>query len=242
MSDSAHFAGGASQTVFCPPQTLKKGDFRSAKVTVASMNTIITIGRQFGSGGHEIGRLLAQALDIPCYDKELIVLAAQKSGMSPDVFSHVDETATNSFLYSVSAGSIPGTAYQPAQSLPLNDKLFIAQTDLIRAKAKEGACVFVGRCADSILKDTAPVLNVFIRADMPFRVARIMEAENCNEKTAIDMIGKADKKRAKYYNFYTQKRWGAADSYDLVLNNAKLGAEKAVQIIADYARAIATDE
>ena len=89
------------------------------------MNTIITIGRQFGSGGHEIGRLLAQALDIPCYDKELIVLAAQKSGMSPDVFSHVDETATNSFLYSVSAGSIPGTAYQPAQSLPLNDKLFI---------------------------------------------------------------------------------------------------------------------
>jgi len=205
------------------------------------MNTIITIGRQFGSGGHEIGRLLAQTLGIPCYDKELMILAAQKSGMSPDVFSHVDETATSSFLYAVSAGSIPGSAYQPPQNLPLNDKLFIAQTDLIRAKAKEGACVFVGRCADSILKDTAPVLNVFVRADMPFRVARIMEAENCTEKAAVDMINKADKKRAKYYNFYTQKRWGAADSYDLVLNNAKLGAEKAVQIIADYAKCIATD-
>ena len=205
------------------------------------MNTIITIGRQFGSGGHEIGRLLAQTLGIPCYDKELIILAAQKSGMSAEVFSHVDETATNSFLYAVSAGSIPGNTYQPQQNLPLNDKLFIAQTDLIRAKAKEGACVFVGRCADSILKDASTILNVFIRADMPFRVSRIMEAENCTEKAAVDMISKADKKRAKYYNFYTQKRWGAADSYDLVLNNAKLGAEKAVQIIAEYARAIATD-
>ena len=206
------------------------------------MNTIITIGRQFGSGGHEIGRLLAQELGIPCYDKELLVLAAQKSGMSPEVFSHVDETATSSFLYAVSAGSIPGTTYQPPQNLPLNDKLFIAQTDLIRAKAKEGPCVFVGRCADSILNDTTPILNVFVRADMPFRVARIMEAENCTEKAAADMIAKADKKRAKYYNFYTQKRWGAADSYDLVLNNAKLGANKAVQIIAEYAKAIATDE
>jgi len=205
------------------------------------MNTIITIGRQFGSGGHEIGRLLAQKLGIPCYDKELIVLAAQKSGMSPEVFSHVDETATNSFLYAVSAGSIPGTTYQPPQNLPLNDKLFITQTDLIRAKAKEGPCVFVGRCADSILSDTAPILNVFIRADMPFRVARIMEAEKCSEKAAADMIVKADKKRAKYYNFYTQKRWGDVDSYDLVLNNAKLGAEKAVEIIADFAVRISTD-
>ena len=211
------------------------------KATVHCMNTIITIGRQFGSGGHEIGRLLAQTLGIPCYDKELIILAAQKSGMSADVFSHVDETATSSFLYAVSSGSIPGNAYQPAQNLPLNDKLVIAQTDLIRAKAKEGACVIVGRCADSILKDVSPVLNVFVRADLPFRVARIMEAEKCTEKAAIDMINKADKKRAKYYNFYTQKRWGAADSYDLVLNNAKLGAEKAVQIIADYAKIIATD-
>ena len=159
------------------------------------MNTIITIGRQFGSGGHEIGRLLAAELGIPCYDKELIILAAQKNGMSPEVFSHVDETATNSFLYAVSAGSIPGTAYQPPQSLPLNDKLFITQTDIIRAKAKEGPCVFVGRCADSILKDVAPILNVFVRADMPFRIARIMEAEKCSEKAAADMIAKADNLR-----------------------------------------------
>ncbi|MBO5648327.1 MAG: cytidylate kinase-like family protein [Clostridia bacterium] len=205
------------------------------------MNTIITIGRQYGSGGHEIGRLLAQELGIPCYDKELIILAAQKSGISPEVFSHVDETATNSFLYAVSAGTIPGSVYQTPQSLPLNDKLFIAQTDLIRSIAKDGPCVFVGRCADSILKDVSPVLNVFIRADMPFRAARIMEAEGCSEKAAIDIINRADKKRAKYYNFYTQKRWGAADNYDLVINNAKLGAEKAVQVIAQYARNMETD-
>lgn len=205
------------------------------------MNTIITIGRQFGSGGHEIGRLLAKTLDIPCYDKELIILAAQKAGMSPEVFSHVDETATNSFLYAVSAGSYPGTSYQPPHSLPLNDKLFIAQTEIIRAKAAEGPCVFVGRCADFILKDISPVLNVFIRADLPFRVSRIMEAEGCNEKTAADMIAKADKKRAKYYNFYSQKRWGSIDSYDLVINNAKLGAEKSVSLICEYARNISSD-
>ena len=200
------------------------------------MNTIITIGRQFGSGGHEIGRLLAKTLDIPCYDKELIILAAEKAGMSPEVFSHVDETATNSFLYAVSAGSFSagvGAAgqFQSAHNLPLNDKLFLAQTDVIRSKAKEGACVFVGRCADFVLRDISPVLNVFIRADLPYRTARIMEAEKCSEKEAADIIAKADKKRAKYYNFYTQKRWGAADSYDLVLNNAKLGAEKAVELI-----------
>ena len=204
------------------------------------MNTIITIGRQFGSGGHEIGRLLAQMLGIPCYDKELIILAAQKAGMSPEVFSHVDETATNSFLYAISAGGYPGTDYQPTSNLPLNDRLFIAQTEIIRTKADAGPCVFVGRCADFVLKDLSPVLSVFIRADMPFRSARIMEAENCSEKEALDMIAKADKKRAKYYNFYSQKRWGAIDSYDLVLNNAKLGAEKAAAIIADYAKAIST--
>ena len=207
------------------------------------MNTIITIGRQYGSGGHEIGRLVAAELGIPCYDKELILLAANKAGMSPEVFSHVDETATNSFLYAISAGSYTaGPQYQPLQGLPLNDKLFIAQTDIIRTKAEEGACVFVGRCADFVLKDKEPVLDVFIRADLPYRIARIMEAEKCSEKEAGDIIAKADKKRAKYYNFYTQKRWGMTDSYDLVLNNAKLGAEAAVRIIADYARLIATDK
>ena len=205
------------------------------------MKTIITIGRQFGSGGHEIGRLLAEKLGIPCYDKELIVLAANKAGMSPEIFSHVDETATNSFLYAVSAGSFSGSGaaaagqFQTAHNLPLNDKLFLTQTEIIRTKAQEGPCVFVGRCADFILKDISPVLNVFIRADMPWRVARIMEAEKCSERDAADLISKADKKRAKYYSFYTQKRWGAADSYDLVLNNAKLGAEAAVKLIMDFA-------
>lgn len=201
------------------------------------MKTIITIGRQFGSGGHEIGRLLEKKLGIPCYDKELILLAAQKSGMSVEVFSHVDETATNSFLYAVSAGGFSGsTPIGAPQNLPLNDRLFIVQNDIIRAKAEEGPCIFVGRCADFILKDHTPILNVFVRADLPFRIARIMEAEHCTEKAAADLIAKADKKRAKYYNFYTQKRWGAADSYDLVLNNAKLGADRAADLICDFAK------
>ena len=203
------------------------------------MNTIITIGRQFGSGGHEIGRQLAKKLDVPCYDKELILLAAQKSGMSPEVFAHVDETAANSFLYAVSAGAYGGsTPYGILHNdLTLHDKLFITQAEVIRSKAKEGPCVFVGRCADFVLKDLElPLLRVFIRADLPFRVARIMEAEHCTEKAAQDMIAKSDKKRAKYYSFYTQRRFGDIDNYDLVLNNAHLGAEACVDVICSYAQ------
>ncbi|MBQ3066176.1 MAG: cytidylate kinase-like family protein [Clostridia bacterium] len=207
------------------------------------MNTIITIGRQFGSGGHGIGRRLAEKLGIPCYDKELILLAAQKSGMSADVFAHVDETATNSFLYAVSSGMLPGaTAFSAVNNMPLNDQLFIAQTEIIRAKAAEGPCVFVGRCADFVLKQTdTPLLNVFVRADLPFRVARIMEAEGCTERAAEDLIAREDKKRSKYYTFYTRNRWGNVDNYDLVINNAKLGAEQAVALIAAYAQAMSTD-
>lgn len=202
------------------------------------MKTIITIGRQYGSGGRGIGRRVAEALGIPCYDKELILLAAQKSGMSAEVFAHVDETATNSFLYAISAGAHPGGGFAPQGQLPLNDKLFISQTEVIREAAKEGGCVFIGRCADFVLKDEEHLLNVFVRADMDFRVERIMEAEACNEKTAIDIITKSDKKRAKYYNFYTQKRWGSIDSYDLVINNARVGADEAVKLICEAARAI----
>ncbi len=202
------------------------------------MKTIITIGRQYGSGGRGIGRRTAEVLGIPCYDKELILLAAQKSGMSAEVFAHVDETATNSFLYAISAGGYPNAGYAPQSQLPLNDKLFISQTDVIREAAKVGGCVFVGRCADFVLKDEVRLLNVFIRADMDFRIARIMEYEGCTQKAAADIITKADKKRAKYYNFYTQKRWGAIESYDLVLNNAKLGMEESVALICEAARAI----
>ena len=202
------------------------------------MKTIITIGRQYGSGGRAIGRRVAEELGIPCYDKELILLAAQKSGMSAEVFAHVDETATSSFLYAISAGAHPGAGFAPQGQLPLNDKLFISQTEVIREAAKEGACVFIGRCADFVLKDEENILNVFVRADMDFRIGRIMEAESCNAKTAADIITKSDKKRAKYYNFYTQKRWGAIDSYDLVLNNAKLGADEIVRQICAAARAV----
>ncbi len=204
------------------------------------MKTIITIGRQFGSGGHEIGRRLAEQLQIPCYDKELILLAAQKNGMSAEVFSHVDETATNSFLYAVSSGMFPGgMTFPTVNNIPLNDQLFITQTEIIRAKAEEGPCVFVGRCADFVLRQTElPVLNVFVRADLPFRVARIMEAEKCTERAAEDLIAREDKKRSKYYTFYTRNRWGDVDNYDLVINNAKLGAEQSAALIAAYVRAL----
>ena len=200
------------------------------------MNTIITIGRQFGSGGHEIGRLLAHTLNIPCYDKELIILAAQKAGMSPEIFSHVDETATSSFLYAVTMGNYPGTAYQPQHGLPLNDKLFIAQTEIIRGKAKEGACVFVGRCADYILRDNPNLFSVFITADLDFRVKRAIEEYGVNADKAVSIVQKHDKARRRHYNYYTGSDWGARANYHMVLNTSKLGIGAATDILKDMIR------
>ncbi|MBO4229220.1 MAG: cytidylate kinase-like family protein [Clostridia bacterium] len=216
----------------CPSGTYERSRF---------VNTIITIGRQFGSGGHEIGRLLAERLGIPCYDKELITLAAREAGISEEVLARVDETATSSLLYAATAGAYMGGVFHGVQTLPINDRAFLALTDIIRSKAEEGPCVFVGRCADFILRDREPVLNVFVRADLPFRIARIAEGENCSERDAESLIAKADKKRAKYYNFYTQKRWGSSECYDLILNRAKTDRETAISLIISYAQSMATD-
>lgn len=190
---------------------------------------IITIGRQFGSGGHAVGRSVAARLGIPCYDRELLTLAAEKSGIDPTVFSRIEETAANSFLYAASMAATGHITFQ-ADSVPLNDKLFLVQSEIIRAKAEEGPCVFVGRCADAILEDKRP-LSVFIRADMDFRIARITESERCTPEEAESVIVKADKRRAKYYNFYTQKRWGAVESYDMMFNTARLGLDGTVEMI-----------
>ncbi len=199
-------------------------------------NTIITIGRQFGSGGREIGQKLAERLGIPFYDKELIVLASEKSGMSQSVLEGADEQPTNVFLQTCSTMSYTagGRIALPTE-ISINDKLFFAQADVIQSIATQGSCVIVGRCADYILRETANCIHVFIHADLDRRVARVAALYDLPPEKAKNTIIKTDKRRANYYNYYTNKEWNHAESYDLCINSACLGIDGTVEAILDFA-------
>jgi cytidylate kinase len=201
-------------------------------------NISITIGRQFGSGGREIGVRVAEMLGARLYDKELIHLAAEKNGVNPDYLRRVDEKATNSLLYTLALGSnFFGTAMTFGYKPPLNDKLFLLQSDVIRRIANEGSCVIIGRCADYVLREHTNRLSIFIYGDLPHRKARIMERhEGMSESAALDLINKTDKRRSSYYNFYTGNKWGKYDNYHLAINSSLLGIEGTVALIADCAR------
>lgn len=197
-------------------------------------NTIITISRQYGSGGRLIGEKLAEALKIPFYDKELITMAAEQSGYSREIFERMDERASSSLLYTLSinpgmAGGITGIA-----DLPLNDKVFLIQNNVIRQLADKGSCVIVGRCADYILKEYPNCINVFICSDMADRISRITNVYGVSFNNAEREIQKHDKQRANYYNFYTHTKWGIATNYDLCLNSGIIGIEASVEVIKAY--------
>ena len=195
-------------------------------------NTIITIGREFGSGGCEIGHKLAEKLGIKCYDKDMLDLAAKESGICQEIFESHDEKPTNSFLYSLVmdtySGGYPTSVFS---DMPLNHKIFLAKFDAIKKIAEEGPCILVGRCADYALENYDNVMSVFIHADLNSRVRRITKKYNLTDAKAKDMILKADKKRASYYNYFTNKKWGDAESYDFTVNSAKLGIEGTVDAI-----------
>ena len=197
------------------------------------MSLIITIGRQFGSGGRDVGEKVAEYFNIPFYDKELVELAAQKSNISKEALKEVDEHATNSFLYSLASGnySMRGINAPIYYEMPINDKLFIAQADVIKEVAKRGSCVIVGRCADYALEGYPNLLSVFIHADLDARIKRIAKKYDLTDAKAKDLIIKTNKKRASYYNYYTDKRWGDADSYDVCLDSSVLGLEGTAEAI-----------
>ncbi len=199
-------------------------------------NTIAAIGRQYGSGGREIGEMLADMMGVPFFDRELIALAAEKSGVSKDVYSHIDETATNSLLYALSTGAYTlSSHFTTVSDLPLNDKLYIIQTNLIKDIVKEnGSCVIVGRCADYILKDDPRLASIFIHAPIKSRISRIMEKEGLNAASAESRIIKTDKKRANYYNFYTNREWGDLNNYELCIDSTVLGKEKTAEFIFEF--------
>ncbi len=202
-------------------------------------NLVITIGREFGSGGREIACKVAEKLGIKMYDKELIALIAKNSGMSEDVLHEVDETAVNSFLYALSSGAFSGTPIinTGASTLPITDKAFINCSKIIKEIAESESCVIVGRCAESILKGRENTLTVFVHADLEQRIDRICEHENISRDAAASVIKRADKKRAAYHNYYSDTRWGARSAYDLCINS-RMGTDVAAEIIVKAAKAI----
>ncbi len=204
-----------------------------------SENLIITIGREFGSGGREIARKVAEKLGIKMYDKELISMIAKSSGMSEDVLHEVDETAVNSFLYALSSGAFSGMPIvnTGVTSLPITDKAFINCSNIIKELAEKESCVIVGRCAESVLKGRKNLLTVFVHANTEQRIDRICEHENISRDAAASVIKRADKKRAAYHNYYSDTRWGARSAYDLCINS-RIGTETAAEIIVEAAKAI----
>lgn len=201
------------------------------------MKSVITIGRQYGCGGREIGKVLSERLGIPFYDKELIDYASSQSGINAEVLQQYDERATNSLLYSLSISSYSyvGTAMNAPQ-MPLNDQLYISQSEIIKKLADEGPCIILGRCSDYVLKDRTDVLNVFLHADLDVRVERIVNKLGIPKSKAKEIIKKTDKRRASYYNYYTHQKWGDLKNFDLAINS-RVGVEKVVSLIESYYKA-----
>lgn len=195
------------------------------------MKSVITVGRQYGCGGRAICKKLSEKLGIPFYDRELIEYASTKSGISSDVLEQYDEKATNSLLYSLSLSSYShfGSAFH-TPNLPLNDQLFISQSEVIKELAEKGPCIILGRCSDYVLRDRKDVLKVFLYGDEDLRVSHVADRMGISENKAKEITKKTDKRRASYYNYYTQLKWGDIKNFDLALNR-KIGDDKIVEMI-----------
>ena len=195
---------------------------------------IINVGRQLGSGGHDIGRMLALDFQAKYYDRELLNLAAKESGLSEKIFEQNDEK--KGFfrgLLNIGTPHLSGGGEKPDM---LQESLFQFQSDAIQKAAKEGPCVFVGRCADYVLRDFPKTVNIFITASMKYRIAQIMNKQHINAEEARKFIESKESKRAAYYNYYTGKKWGAAESYDFCIDSSILGLTDTEKIIAAYIR------
>ena len=204
------------------------------------MNTIITIGREFGSGGREIGEKLAEHFGIKCYDKELVARAAKESGFCEEMIENHDEKPTSSFMYNLVLDTYSfGYNSSSFVDMPISHKVFLAQFDAIKAIAKEGPCVIVGRCADYALSDFPNVVKVFITGNEADKIKAIRARfdDITSDDKAIDLMIKKDKQRRSYYNYYTSKKWGHCSSYDLTVNSSLLDYDKTVDFIAAYVEA-----
>jgi len=195
---------------------------------------IITVGRQYGSGGRYVAKLLAERLDIPFYDKELLTEASKDSGICKELLENYDEKQGKNLLFSLISGVQPrgeqGSVYM---DMPLNHKIFLAQFDTIRRIADQGPCVIVGRCADYVLRDHENVLNVFVKAGREERIRRITTYYGADPLKAEEILRKADKQRASYYNYYATGTWGDVSNYDLCVDTGAFGIGGCVDLICN---------
>ena len=199
------------------------------------MKTIITIGRQFGSGGREIGEKLAAHFGIKCYDKELLSLAAKESGICEEMIEVHDERPTSSFLYNLVMDTYSfGYNASSFSNMPISHKVFLAQFDTIKKIADEGPCVIVGRCADYALNEYDNCLSIFIHAKEDAKIKRIMEKYNLSSAKAKDMMTKKDKQRQSYYNYYSSNKWGRSDTYNLSVDSSVLGIDGTVELLIQF--------
>ena len=182
---------------------------------------VITISREYGSGGRAIGERLAKELGIPFYDKELIFMAAKESGLSEEYIKKTEQMKSTSFLYGL---------YMGAQQLPMNDQIFLVQSKIIRQVASEGPCVIVGRCADYVLRERKDLLNVFIHAPLSFRAERAQQVYEKQANNMEEFVRKKDKKRASFYNYFSQNKWGDARHYHLAISSV-YGVDFAVEVL-----------
>lgn len=220
-----------SRTFACYTEYINKGgradlDRGKGRMTV---NQIITIGRQFGSGGREIGVKLAESLNIPYYDKDLLKRAARESGLCEHLFESFDEKP-KSLLYSLAMDPYSLSNFNSPYG-SIEQDVFLATFNTVKKIAAEGPCVLIGRCADYALRDTDNCLRLFIYAPLSDRVKRIAALRDLSPEKAKDAINKIDKQRASYYNYYTSKKWGAVASYDVCLNSSLLGVDGTVDLI-----------
>ena len=195
---------------------------------------IITIGRQYGSGGRELGEKLAQKLGYKFYDQELVEMAAEKSNMHASILHQADEKASKSLLYSI-VTSMDSRFLNPYYDLPINDKLFIEQSNIIKSLAEEGNCVIVGRCADYVIESSKmKSIDLFIYASMEHRIERIAEKYELSADKAKDKIKKIEKGRKAYYNYYSNKEWGNISNYDLCISTSHISIDDAVDVVFDF--------
>ena len=196
---------------------------------------IINVGRQLGSGGREVAKLLAQEFNATFYDREILALAAKESGFAPEFFEQNDEhKGFMRTLFHLHAPHVADNNFYASNFS--QEALFKFQSDAIRKAAMQGPCVFVGRCADYILRDFSSAVNVFVTASIDFRIAHVANRHNCSADEARRIIEKAEQDRASYYHYYTGKRWGAAESYHLCIDASILGIPDTARLIASFVR------
>jgi cytidylate kinase len=192
---------------------------------------VITIGREFGSGGRQVGERLANELGVAFYDKSLIHLAVTKSGLDPITIEKAEEEATSKFLFNLAIGGYVAAGVFSQVNVPISDQIFFAQSKAIQELADQGGCVIIGRCANHVLRDLPNLVRVFVYGETKDKLRRIVEEYGVAREDAEATMAKVDKGRANYYEHYTDEKWGIVKSYDLAINTSFTGIGGAVRII-----------